>query len=80
MKNLDLEIFLLCRPKNLITHSVLHNVAIIQRLTHPLSLYTRIDEYITETNYIKYRLITTDTVVLPGLKEIRERVYEAIRN
>ena len=69
MKSLDLEIFLLCRPKNLITHSVFHNVAVIQQLTYPLSLYTRIDEYITEKNYIKYRLITTtDTIVLPGLK------------
>lgn len=80
MKNLDLEIFLLCRPKNLITHSVFHNVSEIQRMTYPLSLYTRIDEYITENNYIKYRLVTTDTLVLPGLKDLRERVYEAIKN
>ncbi len=78
MKNIDLNVFLLCRPRNLISSSYFDRISDFLYALHPLSDSFDINEYL-KRNYIKYTLKATDNPTLMYTNQLRSFIYETIR-
>jgi hypothetical protein len=79
MKRLDLEVFLLCRPRDLIISSYFDRIVDFSDALQPLSNSFNIEEYL-KRNYIKYTLKATDTPTFIYTKQLRSFIYDTIRN
>jgi hypothetical protein len=77
MKNIDLEIFLLCRPKNLIVSKQYTYLKNFLDMTYPLSMTFGVG--LDSTKKVA-NIKATDVPSLFWIRNIQESVYEAIKN
>lgn len=79
MKNIDVDMFLLCRPRYLITSPYYDRIENFSLELDPLSITFDIQKFITDTSYIKFSLVSTDKPSFRYIQRIQDCLYETIR-